>query len=118
MRDRCGRARQGERKRTVSARERAPGPIPGGGWTLGPKESGGQAGSEGECDDQDDEGEQHELQPAAHAVSRYFSVLVKRYVPAGSVYFFETKDEIVSIAPAFTEVGSQIGLGQVMFAQW
>jgi len=41
-----------------------------------------------------------------------------RYVPAGSVYFFETKNEISSIAPAFTEAASQIGLGQVMFATW
>jgi CRISPR-associated protein Cmr3 len=41
-----------------------------------------------------------------------------RYVPAGSVYFFESKNEITSVAPAFTETGSQIGLGQVMFAKW
>lgn len=70
-----------------------------------------------------------EITPCAVALKGYDSVggfdyvnhgdkASQRYVPAGSVYFFETKDEIVSIAPAFTEVGSQIGLGQVMFAQW
>jgi CRISPR-associated protein Cmr3 len=41
-----------------------------------------------------------------------------RYVPAGSVYFFESEKEISSIAPVFAEAGSQIGFGQVIFANW
>jgi CRISPR-associated protein Cmr3 len=41
-----------------------------------------------------------------------------RYVPAGSVFFFETENEITFIASAFTEAGSQIGFGQVMFSNW
>lgn len=70
-----------------------------------------------------------ELSPCAVALKGYDTVggfdyashgdkASLRYVPAGSVYFFESKTEITSVAPAFTETGSQIGLGQVMFAKW
>jgi len=43
----------------------------------------------------------------------------RRYVPAGSVYYFDTKDKEIQLGEtAFTEEMKQIGFGQIMIAEW
>jgi len=42
---------------------------------------------------------------------------MRPFVPAGSVYFFETDDE-VTVPPTITDDGGQIGFGQVFIGGW
>jgi CRISPR-associated protein Cmr3 len=46
----------------------------------------------------------------------------RRYVPAGSVYFFECQNEAALksnlVNQAFTEYGAEIGFGQILIGRW
>jgi CRISPR-associated protein Cmr3 len=42
----------------------------------------------------------------------------RRYVPAGSVYYFESDKEVNLVKNEFTEAMGQIGFGQVMIVEW
>jgi CRISPR-associated protein Cmr3 len=42
----------------------------------------------------------------------------RRYVPAGSVYYFDSENQEVNISAPFTEAMGQIGFGQVMVTKW
>ena len=70
-----------------------------------------------------------ELKPVAVALKGYDTVggfdyaahgdkASRRYVPAGSVYYFESDREINLVKNEFTEAMGQIGFGQVMIAEW
>jgi CRISPR-associated protein Cmr3 len=70
-----------------------------------------------------------ELKPLAVALKGYDTVggfdyaahgdkASQRYVPAGSVYYFEGKNEVKLIEQEFTEAMKEIGFGQVMIVEW
>lgn len=42
----------------------------------------------------------------------------RRYVPAGSVYYFDSEDQEIRINSPFTEDMGRIGFGQVVIAEW
>jgi len=44
----------------------------------------------------------------------------RRFIPAGSVYYFEGSSEFVDYSPnqAFTDFGAQIGFGQIIIKEW
>lgn len=41
-----------------------------------------------------------------------------RYVPAGSVYYFDAEGKEIKLTPPFTEAMGEIGFGQIMIAAW
>lgn len=70
-----------------------------------------------------------ELKPVAVALKGYETIggfdyaahgdkPSRRYLPAGSVYYFDTGENEVKIAAPFTEEMGQIGFGQVFVAEW
>ena len=70
-----------------------------------------------------------EIKPVAVALKGYDTVggfdyaahgdkASQRYVPAGSVYFFESKGQVKLKKHAFTEAMHEIGFGQVMIVEW